>query len=213
MTRELADRVEMTTPGQNGRVSSKVEQLILRRQESNLRPPGYEPGELTAAPRRTRSIPPPRPNGKPFSANSPRSTPSRPESLRRSPSSLRPSAPLAKPYVRGAQIALSGRNTSEPFYKSGTMSQHPSFQLYLDHLRVERRASPHTLRGYSEDLALFGRFLSGNNGCAIDPTTISSKHLRSYATWLGGQSYAPSTIARRLAASGPTTDTSAAGAI
>ena len=79
------------------------------------------------------------------------------------------------------------------------MSQHPSFQLYLDHLRVERRASPHTLRGYSEDLALFGRFLSGDSGGAIDPTTISSKHLRSYATWLGGQSYAPSTIARRLA--------------
>ena len=64
MTRELADRVEMTTPGQTGRVSSKVEQLILRRQESNLRPPGYEPGELTAAPRRTSNVGEATPKGK-----------------------------------------------------------------------------------------------------------------------------------------------------
>ena len=84
-------------------------------------------------------------------------------------------------------------------YKSEPMSQHSSIAGFLAHLRVERGSSPHTLRGYAEDLTLFARYLEGIAGADFDPITLSSRQLRTYATWLGGQGFAPSTVARRLA--------------
>ena len=50
-TNQECDEEETKKPGMSRVVSGPRSEL--RRQESNLRPPGYEPGELTAAPRRT----------------------------------------------------------------------------------------------------------------------------------------------------------------
>lgn len=76
---------------------------------------------------------------------------------------------------------------------------HSAFTAYLDHLRVERRASPHTLRSYGDDLALFAAYLLEVEGEAADPTNVDSRRLRAYAAWLSGRGYAASTVARRLA--------------
>jgi integrase/recombinase XerC len=81
---------------------------------------------------------------------------------------------------------------------------HPTITTFLDHLRTERNASPHTLRSYEDDLTLFGRFLAESLGLdpareEADPTAADAKRLRRYAAWLGGRGYAPSTVARRLA--------------
>ena len=76
---------------------------------------------------------------------------------------------------------------------------HPSVREYLEHLRRERNASPHTLRSYGDDLALFARFLEEADGPGADPTEADAKRLRAYSAWLSGRGYAPGTIARRLA--------------
>jgi integrase/recombinase XerC len=76
---------------------------------------------------------------------------------------------------------------------------HKAVASFLDHLRVERNASPHTLRSYADDLGLFCRFLTEQQGDAADPTEVDARRLRGYSAWLSGQGYAPSTIARRLA--------------
>lgn len=76
---------------------------------------------------------------------------------------------------------------------------HPTITAFLDHLRLERQSSPHTLRSYGDDLALFVAYLGESDGEAADPTAVDSRRLRAYAAWLSGQGYAPSTIARRLA--------------
>jgi integrase/recombinase XerC len=76
---------------------------------------------------------------------------------------------------------------------------HPSIVAFLDHLRNERRASPHTLRSYRDDLELFCRYLGEVMGDAADPADADVKRLRAYAAWLSGQGFAASTIARRLA--------------
>jgi integrase/recombinase XerC len=76
---------------------------------------------------------------------------------------------------------------------------HPSIAAYLDHLRIERNASPHTIRSYEEDLSLFCRHLDAIDGELADPTRVDSKRLRRYSAWLGSQGYAASTVARRLA--------------
>jgi integrase/recombinase XerC len=76
---------------------------------------------------------------------------------------------------------------------------HPSIAAFLDHLRTERRASPHTLRGYREDLTLYGRYLEEAVGDGADPARADAKRLRAYAAWLHAQGFAASTIARRLA--------------
>jgi integrase/recombinase XerC len=77
---------------------------------------------------------------------------------------------------------------------------HPSVVAFLEHLKRERNASPHTLRGYEDDLALFGRFLAeAGLGEDADPAAADARRLRRYAAWLSGRGYAPSTVSRRLA--------------
>ncbi|MDR3621300.1 MAG: tyrosine recombinase XerC [Paludisphaera borealis] len=74
-----------------------------------------------------------------------------------------------------------------------------SVQLFLNHLRVERQSSAHTLRSYEDDLAVFERFLKDTFGDDMDPATLDAQRLRRYSAWLTGQGYAASTVARRLA--------------
>ncbi len=76
---------------------------------------------------------------------------------------------------------------------------HPTIAQFLDHLRVERNSSNHTVRGYEADLGQFHHYLVETIGEAADPTTLDAKRLRGYSAWLSGRSYAPSTVARRLA--------------
>ncbi len=76
---------------------------------------------------------------------------------------------------------------------------HPTITDFLEHLRGERNASPHTLRCYGDDLTLFARYLGEAVGPDADPTLADARRLRGYSAWLSGQNYAPGTIARRLA--------------
>ncbi len=76
---------------------------------------------------------------------------------------------------------------------------HATIQSFLDHLATERQASPHTVRGYAEDLGQFVGYLSEVEGADTDPTAVDARRLRSYAAWLGTRGYAASTVARRLA--------------
>jgi integrase/recombinase XerC len=70
---------------------------------------------------------------------------------------------------------------------------------FLEYLRRERNASPHTLRSYADDLGLYCQYLAEQLGEGADPCAVDSRRLRAYSAWLHGRSYAPSTIARRLA--------------
>ena len=76
---------------------------------------------------------------------------------------------------------------------------HSSIGSFLDSLKIERQASPHTLRSYHDDLEVFSRFLEESQGEDYDPTTADSARLRRYSAWLNSQGYAATTIARRLA--------------
>jgi integrase/recombinase XerC len=69
----------------------------------------------------------------------------------------------------------------------------------LDHLRIERGASAHTLRSYGDDLALFQDYLKESIGDGADPVDADPRRLRAFAAWMSGRGYAASTIARRLA--------------
>jgi integrase/recombinase XerC len=70
---------------------------------------------------------------------------------------------------------------------------------FLEHLRVERGASAHTLRSYGDDLALFQEYLQEALGEGADPMEADTRRLRAFAAWMSARQYAPSTIARRLA--------------
>ena len=74
-----------------------------------------------------------------------------------------------------------------------------SLNVFLEHLRGERAASPHTVRSYGEDLSLFWQYLSEAEGSRADPLAATARRLRAYSAWLSGRGYAPSTVARRLA--------------
>jgi integrase/recombinase XerC len=77
-------------------------------------------------------------------------------------------------------------------------------QQFTDHLRHERNFSPHTLRNYLSDVALFHGFLQERELCLdaeqqIDPRRIDVHVIRSYLTALA-KDRKKSSIGRKLAA-------------
>jgi integrase/recombinase XerC len=70
---------------------------------------------------------------------------------------------------------------------------------FLDYLKIERRASAHTIRSYEHDLGIYCRYVAEAQGERADPTAADPSRLRRYSAWLTGEGYSASTVARRLA--------------
>lgn len=70
---------------------------------------------------------------------------------------------------------------------------------FLRYLKIERNASPLTLKSYSEDLESLREFLIGQLGLLPSPDAVTVGLLRTYVAYLHECQYARSTIARRLA--------------
>jgi integrase/recombinase XerD len=68
---------------------------------------------------------------------------------------------------------------------------------YLSHLRVERAASPQTVRAYSSDLA---RYLEWAERTGVDPIVLTHRQMRLYLAEMDRAGYARRTVARRLSA-------------
>jgi integrase/recombinase XerC len=70
---------------------------------------------------------------------------------------------------------------------------------FLQYLNVERGASPHTLKGYREDLHALAEYLADGDGRSPAPGSISTNELRGFLSALHDAGYAKSSISRRLA--------------
>jgi integrase/recombinase XerC len=68
-------------------------------------------------------------------------------------------------------------------------------ERYLDHLRYERRLSPHTLAAYRRDLALLERLSEGRPAAEM-----AAQDIRRFAAMLHGRGLSPRSIARVLSA-------------
>lgn len=79
------------------------------------------------------------------------------------------------------------------------MNLQSHIQLYLKHLAYERNASPHTLKGYANDLAQFRQHVTKNRS-QVNIQDINLMDLRSYLSHLQQQRLKRSSIARKLGA-------------
>ncbi len=70
---------------------------------------------------------------------------------------------------------------------------------FLNHMKVERQASAHTVRSYEHDLSLYCLYLREAVGEGTEPDAVDPGRLRRYSAWLTGQGFSSSTVARRLA--------------
>src|ERR1044071_1487189 len=75
----------------------------------------------------------------------------------------------------------------------------PQIGHFLQYLTVERGASPHTLKGYREDLHALAEYLADGDGRTSAPGSITTVELRGFVSALHEAGYAKSSIARRLA--------------
>ena len=76
---------------------------------------------------------------------------------------------------------------------------HPQIGHFLQYLRVERGASPHTLKGYREDLHALAEYLADGDGHTPAPGSITMGELRGFLSALHEAGYAKASISRRLA--------------
>jgi integrase/recombinase XerC len=70
---------------------------------------------------------------------------------------------------------------------------------FLTYLRVERGASPHTLKGYREDLIAAAEYFTEEDGSTPEPASITAVELRGFLSALHDAGYAKTSIARKLA--------------
>lgn len=70
---------------------------------------------------------------------------------------------------------------------------------FLSYLKVERNASPLTIKSYREDLQSLLEYLTQVNGGETDPAALTTVDFRGYLGCLHEAGFAKTTIARRLA--------------
>lgn len=76
---------------------------------------------------------------------------------------------------------------------------HAAIDTFLQFLRIERNASPMTLKSYHEDLASVREYFETQQGKFPPPDEVTTADLRGYVAYLHDCQYARSTMARRLA--------------
>lgn len=76
---------------------------------------------------------------------------------------------------------------------------HSAVDGFLRSLRIERNASPLTLKSYAEDFNSFFDYLQDRVGRVPEPSETDISMLRGYVAYLHECQYAKTTIARRLA--------------
>ena len=74
-----------------------------------------------------------------------------------------------------------------------------AIELFIRYLRIERNASPLTLKSYSEDFDSLLEYFTDRLGQIPEPPNVTVGVLRGYVAYLHECQYARTTIARRLA--------------
>src|SRR5688572_22121595 len=80
------------------------------------------------------------------------------------------------------------------------MDQH--LTQFLSTLAAEKRYSENTISAYKNDLGQFWDYMRANQGSALEPALINADMVEAYVVNLqqGDHVYAPSTVARKIAA-------------
>lgn len=73
-----------------------------------------------------------------------------------------------------------------------------TIDLFLDHLRFEKEASPHTVTNYAADLAQFAEFLDHQG--VVRPESVDSRVVRFFLREIMGFGYSKTSVSRKLSA-------------